>query len=133
DYTAPSDSLIIKGKSVTFFMLLENEISEDENPETIEAFTEFQYHGGQVIEQLEGTGIHAIFSSARYFEFVMDDTLNIVFDRISEREKLGLILSDGIKAPKYLFYISTFEDYMAEISAYFEMEELNPFEGEMVD
>jgi hypothetical protein len=129
EYAAPSDSVLIEGKSVVFFMLSQKEISEAENSISNDEFTEFQYQGAQVIEQLEETEIHSFFTSARYLEVAMaGDQVNINFDRISERKKLGVILSDGIKQPKYLFFIAPSEDYMAEIAAFFNKPELRPSE-----
>jgi hypothetical protein len=129
EYAAPSDSVLIEGKSVVFFMLSQKEISEEENGISNDELTEFQYQAAQVIEQLEETEIHSFFTTARYLEVAMArGQVNINFDRIIERKKLGIILSDGINQPKFLFFIAPFEDYMNEVSAFFNKPELKPSE-----
>jgi hypothetical protein len=121
NYSAPSDSIVISGKSVTFFLLSQNEMPDANNDSIHNLFSDFQYYGGQVIEQLEEQNINALFSSARYFEIVMNGgKINVVFDRIKAREQLGMIISDGTKPPKFVFMIATPDDYMKEILSYFE-------------
>lgn len=119
------DTLQVRGKAIVFFGPSQSEyiaMSDQEKDEIDEVLYEFYHYGNEVLAFIQDNGIQAFSTAKPKVEIIFDDNDRIIYSRAGFEFIVGIIMTDGRRAPKIFLGAATDLDLISMFRQYFDLE-----------